>query len=151
MVGFMSKYETGCMASSGRVISKGAPGMMTGKKWIQAEQTHTGVVETPHKTNPVLPCCGWFWNQICRSRKAEHLKQILEETYKLTTDWGGICWAHTEQGLQQQRNPPFHAKVLMQFKNQQWWKKQHQPYPHAPLLESLPGLTPTQGDGQIIP
>ena len=43
---------------------------------------------------------------------AKHSKQIQEETYKITTDWGGgICWTHMELGLQKQRCPPIHAGV----------------------------------------
>ena len=48
----------------------------------------------------------------------EHLKQILEEIYKITTDWEeGAYGTHHGLELQQQGSPPFHDKVYTKSTN----------------------------------
>ena len=53
----------------GGIVSTGTPRTKIGKKWVHKKQTHPRTVEMPHKTNPVLSCCGRFWGKVHSARK----------------------------------------------------------------------------------
>ena len=69
---------------------------------------------------------------------AEHLKQVLEQYYAITTDWGGtkyvgltIDWQYKTKQVHISM-PGYIAKALKRFNHKAPKKMQHQPHPHIP-------------------
>lgn len=69
---------------------------------------------------------------------AEHLKQVLEEHYQVTTDWAGeryvgihLKWDYNKQRVNLYM-PGYVRKALKQFQYK-LQQKQDQPFPHTPI------------------
>jgi hypothetical protein len=68
----------------------------------------------------------------------EHLKSVLEQHYKVTTDWSGeryiglhLKWDYTKRQVHLYM-PGYIKKALLQFQHV-LTKKQNQPFPHTPI------------------
>jgi hypothetical protein len=93
-----------------------------------------------HKTRPIqfTLVVDDFGVKYVGREHAEHLKQVLEEHYKVTTDWNGeryvgihMKWDYVKQQVHL-HIPEYVKKALIQFGHQQR-KKQNQPFPHTPI------------------
>jgi hypothetical protein len=69
---------------------------------------------------------------------AKHLKSVLEEHYKVTTDWSGeryigihLKWDYVRRRVHL-HIPGYVKKALIQFQHK-FTKKQNQPFPHTPI------------------
>jgi hypothetical protein len=69
---------------------------------------------------------------------ANHLKQVLEEHYKVTTDWAGaryvgihLKWDYNKRQVHLYM-PGYVKKALIQF-GHKLKNKQNQPFPHTPI------------------
>ena len=93
-----------------------------------------------HKSRPIqfTLVVDDFGVKYVRKEHADHLKRVLEEHYKVTTDWSGeryvgihLKWDYTKQQVHLHM-PGYVQKALKQFQHK-LREKQNQPFPHTPI------------------
>jgi hypothetical protein len=93
-----------------------------------------------HKTRPIqfTLVVDDFGVKYVGREHAEHLKRVLEEHYKVTTDWAGeryvgihLKWDYINRRVHLWM-PGYVKKALLQFQHV-FRKKQNQPFPHTPI------------------
>jgi hypothetical protein len=93
-----------------------------------------------HKTRPIqfTLVVDDFGVKYVGREHAEHLKQVLEEHYKVTADWAGERYVGIHMKWDYSNNkvhlymPGYVKKALIQF-GHVLGKKQNQPFPHTPI------------------
>ena len=93
-----------------------------------------------HKTRPIqfTILVDDFGVKYVGREHAEHLKQVLEEHYKVTTDWSGtryvgvhLYWDYTKRQVHLYM-PGYVKRALQQFQHV-FKQKQNQPFPDTPI------------------
>ena len=93
-----------------------------------------------HKTRPITfsLVVDDFGVKYVGKEHAEHLKQVLEQHYQVTTDWAGeryvgihLKWDYNKQRVHLYM-PGYVRKALKQFQHK-LQQKQNQPFPHTPI------------------
>jgi hypothetical protein len=126
----------GVWPPTGRKICQRPLERTTGQTWICSNAHHTRTVVTQIRPITFTLVVDDFGVKYVGKQQAEHLKNALEETYTVSTDWTGglycgiaLTWDYRKRSVKLSM-PGYIEQALHKFQNPKPTRPQHLPYPY---------------------